>query len=166
MTWGDTLQPCLTGTVEQQGLPSDFCWRAWSNTTLTSFVLEAFFLKPYVCQSLKYYIFTGFLLQGNVFKKDVFEKVERPYMLGLRSINAATRRKFFDLYNDSIPASLFERLKFILCEQDWENLSSSFWLKEALVTCPLNSLLYHSFCKVPSSWEVPCSSQVRKPLHN
>ena len=71
--------------------------------------------------------------QGPAFGKEVFEKVERPFMLGLRSVNSETRRKFFAIYNKNIPSSLFERLKFILCTQNWENLASTFWLKEALV---------------------------------
>lgn len=54
-------------------------------------------------------------------------------MLGLRSSQADMRKKFFVQYNKVIPPSVFERLKFILCSQNWEHLASSFWLKEAIV---------------------------------
>ena len=71
--------------------------------------------------------------QGAHFQTEVFEKVERPYMLGLRASSQDMRRKFFQIYNKSIPAPLFDRLQFLICTQSWEKLAGSFWLKEALV---------------------------------
>ena len=73
--------------------------------------------------------------QGSQFRKDVFDKVERVYLLGLRASSSDLRRRFFALYHNSLPPTLFDRLKFIVCGQDWENLSGTFWLKQALVRC-------------------------------
>lgn len=73
-------------------------------------------------------------MQSQQFQKEAFEKIERPMMLGLRSPSQATRRKFFQLYHKNIPNNLFERLKFILCVQNWERLAGTFWLKQALVS--------------------------------
>ena len=73
-------------------------------------------------------------LQGAQFQTEVFEKVERPYMLGLRASSQEMRRKFFQIYNKTIPTPLFDRLQFLICTQSWEKLAGSFWLKEALVS--------------------------------
>ena len=78
-------------------------------------------------------------MQGSQFQTEVFEKVERPYMLGLRASTQDMRRKFFQIYNKSIPTPLFDRLQFLICTQSWEKLAGTFWLKEALVSlclCP------------------------------
>jgi transformation/transcription domain-associated protein len=64
---------------------------------------------------------------------DVFDKVERVFLLGLRSSDPAMRRKFFRLYNSAIPTTLFDRLRFIVCNQEWEHLADTFWLKQGLV---------------------------------
>ena len=54
-------------------------------------------------------------------------------MLGLRASSQDMRRKFFQIYNKSIPQPLFDRLQFLICTQNWEKLAGTFWLKEALV---------------------------------
>ena len=64
--------------------------------------------------------------------KEAFDRVERPFMLGLRSSSQDMRRKFFAIYNKTLPPTLFDRLKFILCTQNWEHLAGTFWLKHAL----------------------------------
>lgn len=65
---------------------------------------------------------------------DAFEKVEKVFMLGLRASDPAKRAAFFQLFHNAIPATLYDRLKYIVLVQDWEHLSSSFWLKQALVS--------------------------------
>ena len=72
-------------------------------------------------------------LQGQAFQRDVFERVERQYLLGLRVSDPDMRHRFFELYNGNLAPTLFERLKFIICAQDWEAASGGFWLKQALV---------------------------------
>ncbi|EIE23491.1 hypothetical protein COCSUDRAFT_65942 [Coccomyxa subellipsoidea C-169] len=69
---------------------------------------------------------------GDGLRVDVFDKVERVFLLGLRASDPAMRRKFFDLYNSAIPVTLFDRLRFIVCSQDWEHLADTFWLKQGL----------------------------------
>lgn len=54
-------------------------------------------------------------------------------MLGLRASSQEMRQKFFQIYNKTIPAPLFDRLHFLICTQNWERLAGTFWLKEALV---------------------------------
>ena len=71
--------------------------------------------------------------QGPEFQEEVFNKVERASMLGLRSQDPAVRDKFAALYGRKVPATLFGRLEFIMCHQDWAPLAGTFWLKHALV---------------------------------
>ncbi|KAK9136460.1 hypothetical protein Syun_015790 [Stephania yunnanensis] len=65
-------------------------------------------------------------------QQEVFQKVERLFMLGLRAKDPEIRQKFFFLYHESLPKTLFARLQFIIQNQDWEALSDVFWLKQGL----------------------------------
>ncbi|KAF7809661.1 transformation/transcription domain-associated protein-like [Senna tora] len=65
-------------------------------------------------------------------RQEVFQKVERQFMLGLRAKDPEVRMKFFSLYHESLGKSLFTRLQFIIQIQDWEALSDVFWLKQGL----------------------------------
>ena len=58
-------------------------------------------------------------------------------MLGLNAKDPAQRARFLALYNAAVPATLFERLKFIVCSQAWDKQAHSFWLKQGLVRAPL-----------------------------
>ena len=73
------------------------------------------------------------LFQGEALRSEVFDKVERVFLLGLRASDPAMRAKFFQLYNAAIPVTLFDRLRFIVCNQEWEHLADTFWLKQGLV---------------------------------
>ncbi|XP_048334555.2 uncharacterized protein LOC107424364 isoform X2 [Ziziphus jujuba] len=64
--------------------------------------------------------------------QEVFLKVERQFMLGLRARDPEIRMKFFSLYHDSLGKTLFTRLQYIIQIQDWEALSDVFWLKQGL----------------------------------
>lgn len=65
-------------------------------------------------------------------RQEVFQKVERQFMLGLRARDPDIRKKFFLLYHESLGKSLFTRLQYIIQLQDWEALSDVFWLKQGL----------------------------------
>ncbi|KAK8613845.1 hypothetical protein V6N13_101601 [Hibiscus sabdariffa] len=64
--------------------------------------------------------------------QEVFQKVERQFMLGLRAKDPDARRKFFSMYHESLNKTLFTRLHYIIQIQDWETLSDVFWLKQGL----------------------------------
>jgi hypothetical protein len=66
-------------------------------------------------------------------QRDSFEKVERVFVMGLRARDSIIRQKFFALYNAAIECTLFARMRYIIVEQDWEQLAQFFWLKQALV---------------------------------
>ncbi|KAJ4844568.1 hypothetical protein Tsubulata_023584 [Turnera subulata] len=65
-------------------------------------------------------------------RQEVFQKVERQFMLGLRARDPHIRMKFFLLYHESLGKTLFTRLQYIIQLQDWEALSDVFWLKQGL----------------------------------
>ncbi|KAK9039755.1 hypothetical protein V6N11_014947 [Hibiscus sabdariffa] len=65
-------------------------------------------------------------------RQEVFQKVERQFMLGLRARDPEIRMKFFSLYHESLGKTLFTRLQYIIQIQDWEALSDVFWLKQGL----------------------------------
>ncbi|OMO84636.1 hypothetical protein COLO4_21911 [Corchorus olitorius] len=65
-------------------------------------------------------------------RQEVFQKVERQFMLGLRAKDPEFRMKFFSLYHESLGKTLFTRLQYIIQIQDWEALSDVFWLKQGL----------------------------------
>jgi transformation/transcription domain-associated protein len=51
---------------------------------------------------------------------EVFNKVERLFLLGMRASDPLRRQRFFELYHAFIAHGLFERLQFIICAQDWQ----------------------------------------------
>ncbi|CAL9045632.1 unnamed protein product [Musa banksii] len=65
-------------------------------------------------------------------RQELFQKVERQYMLGLRAKDPEVRQRFFMLYHESLGKTLFNRLHFIIQIQDWEAVSDAFWLKQGL----------------------------------
>ncbi|KAK9678784.1 hypothetical protein RND81_11G233100 [Saponaria officinalis] len=65
-------------------------------------------------------------------RQEVFQRVERQFMLGLRAKDPEARKKFFSLYHESLAKTLFARLHYIIQIQDWEALSDVFWLKQGL----------------------------------
>jgi transformation/transcription domain-associated protein len=67
-------------------------------------------------------------------RSEFFSKVERLFTAGLRSPDPQLRRSFFSLYHAAVPPTLYDRLFFIICTQDWEYAAASFWLKHALVS--------------------------------
>ncbi len=76
-------------------------------------------------------------VQGEQLQTDAFDKVELTYGLGLRASDPVTRDKFYKLWNNAIPPSLFERLKHVILVQNWEEMGNNFWLKQAVVSFDL-----------------------------
>ncbi len=74
------------------------------------------------------------MLQSEQLRVDIWERVERQLGIGLRSSDPELRAKFFKLYNGHVEPTLFERLKFIVCVQSWEEMAGTFWLKQGLVS--------------------------------
>ena len=65
-------------------------------------------------------------------RSEVFLKVERTHLLGLRTRRPELRDKFFALYHEAIGKTLFQRLQYILTIQDWDAMADTFWLMQGL----------------------------------
>ena len=63
-------------------------------------------------------------------RQEVFQKVERNHLLGLRTRHPELRKKFFALYHGAVGQSLFHRLQFVLAGQEWDAMADTFWLKQ------------------------------------
>jgi hypothetical protein len=88
-------------------------------------------------------------MQANAHLKASAFRVERTFLIGLRAQKPDTRQKFFALYNELVPKTIFDRLKYIFMDQDWERLSHTFWLKQAQVRLLLRAAF--------AAWQELCS---------
>ncbi|KAJ8545743.1 hypothetical protein K7X08_018326 [Anisodus acutangulus] len=88
-------------------------------------------------------------------RQEVFQKVERQYLLGLWAKDPEMRMKFFSLYHESLGRSLFTRLQYIIQIQDWEALSDVFWLKQGLDLLLAILVEDKSITLAPNSAKVP-----------
>jgi len=88
-------------------------------------------------------------------RQEVFQKVERQYMLGLRAKDPEMRQKFFALYHDSLGKTLFTRLQYIIQTQEWEALSDVFWLKQGLDILLAILVEHEPITLAPNSAQLP-----------
>ena len=70
--------------------------------------------------------------QDPALRSEVFLKVERTHLLGLRTRRLEIRKKFFALYHGAVGKTLFQRLQYILTIQDWDAMADTFWLMQGL----------------------------------
>lgn len=87
------------------------------------------FLNLFYYYSLKLFLASRY---PHSLRQEVFQRVERQSMLGLRARDPEMRMKFFLLYHESLGKTLFQRLQYIIQIQDWEAVSDIFWLKQGL----------------------------------
>jgi len=59
-------------------------------------------------------------------------KLEQAFLLGTRNDNPEIRKLFTQIFDKSIGKGLFTRLNYVVGVQNWEYLSTSFWLHQAL----------------------------------
>lgn len=88
-------------------------------------------------------------------RQEIFQNVEWQYMLGLRARDPEMRQKFFTLYHESIGKTLFQRLQYIIIQQDWDSLSDVFWLKQGLDLLLAILVEQEPTTLAPSSAQVP-----------
>lgn len=65
-------------------------------------------------------------------RSDLTTRLEQQFLLGCRAADTATREKFIDLLDASIPRSLYGRLTYIFGVQNWEALADRNWIFIAL----------------------------------
>ncbi|XP_076072619.1 transformation/transcription domain-associated protein-like isoform X5 [Mytilus galloprovincialis] len=61
---------------------------------------------------------------------ELTSKLEPAFLGGLRCNQHHIRQKFVEVFDSSIPKKIFDRLLYITCSQNWEAMSSHFWIKQ------------------------------------
>ncbi|KAI7863236.1 hypothetical protein BDF14DRAFT_1989138 [Spinellus fusiger] len=68
----------------------------------------------------------------NLARSELTVRLEQAFLLGSRSENPHIRTEFMRVFDRSVGRSLYSRLNYILGVQNWEFLSNTFWLHQAL----------------------------------
>ena len=74
------------------------------------------------------YIYTDDILKTS----DLAVKLEHSFMLGLRCPQPSIRQKFFNIMDNAIKKRLYDRLMYIICEQNWDYIGNHFWIKQCI----------------------------------
>nr|XP_018666778.1 transformation/transcription domain-associated protein isoform X1 [Ciona intestinalis]XP_018666779.1 transformation/transcription domain-associated protein isoform X2 [Ciona intestinalis] len=84
-------------------------------------------------------IHTGFLDLVNYVYRDeslsgseLTSKLEPAFLSGLRCTNPTTRRSYFEVFDNSIPQNLYDRLLYMICSQNWEAMGTHYWIKQCI----------------------------------
>ncbi|GFR25610.1 hypothetical protein TNCT_594364 [Trichonephila clavata] len=77
---------------------------------------------------LVHYVYRDESLKGT----ELTSKLEPAFMAGLRCVQPHIRSKFFEVFDNSIRRRLHDRLLYILCSQNWENIGQHFWIKQCI----------------------------------
>jgi len=93
---------------------------------------------------LIYYVYRDDELKAT----DLTTKLESAFMAGLRCVQPQIRAKFFQIYDQSVKPKLYERLMYIVCAQNWQQIGCHFWIQQciefilsiALAELPINSV--------------------------
>lgn len=64
-------------------------------------------------------------------RPELLPKLERAFMMGMKTKDSKMRKEFFQIYNDSLSPSLSLRLAYVLTKQEWEYLADTLWTQQA-----------------------------------
>lgn len=86
----------------------------------------------------------------NLKHTDLTTKLEPAFLAGLRFPVPSVRAKFFEVFDQSMPKFLHERLLYIVCSQNWEHMGPHYWIKQCLelLTTTAVSSKFHQTCMV------------------
>ncbi|KAH9482694.1 Transcription-associated protein 1 [Psilocybe cubensis] len=65
-------------------------------------------------------------------RSDLTNRLEQSFLLGCRAKDSVLRERFMDLFDMSVPRSLFGRLTYILGVQNWDAIADHNWIYLAL----------------------------------
>ncbi|TPX51638.1 hypothetical protein SeMB42_g00090 [Synchytrium endobioticum] len=65
-------------------------------------------------------------------RSELTARLEQAFLLGTKVENPLLRQRFSDIFNTSVTIALPARMLYVLGVQNWEPLSLSFWLRQAL----------------------------------
>lgn len=63
---------------------------------------------------------------------DLTSKLESAFMAGLRCVQPQIRAKFFQIFDQSVKPKLYERLMYIVCAQNWQQIGCHFWIQQCI----------------------------------
>lgn len=63
---------------------------------------------------------------------DLTAKLETAFMFGLRCVQPQIRAKFFQIFDQSVKPKLYERLMYIVCAQNWQQIGCHFWIQQCI----------------------------------
>ncbi|KAK6165821.1 hypothetical protein SNE40_022660 [Patella caerulea] len=89
------------------------------------------------------YIYRDESLSGS----ELTSKLESAFLAGLKCNQPLIRQKFVEVFENSMPRKVFDRLLYITCSQNWETMGSHFWIKqciELLISVAVNGLSIQS----------------------
>ncbi|XP_076468689.1 transformation/transcription domain-associated protein-like isoform X2 [Babylonia areolata] len=63
---------------------------------------------------------------------ELTSKLEQAFLTGLRCNQPVIRQKFVEVFDRSIARRVFDRLMYIVCSQNWENMGTHYWIKQCI----------------------------------
>lgn len=63
---------------------------------------------------------------------ELTSKLEPAFLAGLRCTQPHIRQKFVEVFDGSIPCKVYDRLRYIVCSQNWEAMVGHFWIKQCI----------------------------------
>lgn len=63
---------------------------------------------------------------------ELSNKLEPAFLAGLRCVQPQVRAKFFEVFDESIRRRLQDRILYILCSQNWDNIGPYYWIKQCI----------------------------------
>ncbi|ORY74856.1 FAT domain-domain-containing protein, partial [Protomyces lactucae-debilis] len=67
----------------------------------------------------------------SIARTELTVRLEQAFLIGTRARNVAVRAEFMEIFNSSMSKILFTRLNYIFVVQNWESLSSHYWVAQA-----------------------------------
>ncbi|KAK6328297.1 hypothetical protein J4Q44_G00002750, partial [Coregonus suidteri] len=69
---------------------------------------------------------------------DIMSKLEPAFLSELRCAQPLIRAKFCEVFDLSMKRHVYERLLYICCSENWEAMSSHFWIKQCIESLSLS----------------------------
>lgn len=87
---------------------------------------------------------------------DLTSKLESAFMAGLRCVQPQIRAKFFQIYDQSVKPKLYERLMYIVCAQNWQQIGCHFWIQQCIEFILAIAMTELPITTIDSSSCLPC----------
>lgn len=87
---------------------------------------------------------------------DLTTKLESAFMAGLRCVQPQIRAKFFQIFDQSVKPKLYERLMYIVCAQNWQQIGCHFWIQQCIEFILSIALAEFPISTIDTSGCLPC----------